>query len=317
MIADCYNLQSAGDIPAAIRDLKGFWKLWSACLLQSVSLPTLRGIIVTRDYHALGRDLHGFLRSIDASSALIRHDMHNEKPSYPRGGFLVREQLLPKILDFFFRLNRIVAVYEPADRLLNGYNLNVLFNDATSACVEVVGPGFDASDLQRGDITPHEVFSIVLSTNGKIARSECTHRVNKEAYQESKRLRREKIRQRMQGSPTPKLAHEMRGGLEVSETTEEHLKAVGSPLCLVEEYTPISKMVITETVRAIVNSQVIDLFQGEAQVGFPLNFSTSFIDRGKRQVFWDIVSPSLKFQGMTYSGKLASQPASFTRIAGD
>ncbi len=168
MLNSWYDLQNEESLDAAISDLKGFWKLWSACLLQSVSLPTLRGMIVTRRYPEIHEQLHSFLEEVEATTALIRHDIQNESPPHPRGGFLASEHLLPEILDFFFGLNRIVAVYEPADPLLNSYNLNALFESATDVWVEVLGPGFDASDLQRGDLSPHEVFSIALAADGKV-----------------------------------------------------------------------------------------------------------------------------------------------------
>src|SRR5207253_7438575 len=80
-----------------------------------------------------------------------------------------------------FRQNRIVAVYEPADPLLNSYNLNLLFESPTKVCVEVLGPGFDASDLQRGDLSPHQVFSILLSQRSEERRvgKECRSRLSR------------------------------------------------------------------------------------------------------------------------------------------
>jgi hypothetical protein len=200
LIADSYDLTQPNEPESALRGLQGYWKLWSACLFQSVSLPTLRGMILTRVYHDLENEVHRFLRNVGATSALIRHDRHVERPPYPRGGFVVPKSLLYEVLVFFFRQNRIVAVYEPANPLLNSYNLNLLFESATDVWVEVLGPGFDASDLQRGDLTPHEISGSFI-----------------------------------------------------------------------------------------------------ASISQPLNFSTSLIDRGRRQVYWDIVSPVLKFQGLKKS----------------
>jgi hypothetical protein len=44
---------------------------------------------------------------------------------------------------------------EPLDPMLNGYNISCIF-DGPTATLEIVGPGFDASDLQRGQTEPHE-----------------------------------------------------------------------------------------------------------------------------------------------------------------
>lgn len=314
MIADCYDLLSEADTAAAIGDLRGFWKLWSACLLQSVSLPTPRGIIFTRAYSGLEDDLRRCLRSIGATSALIRHDMRDEKPPYPRGGFLVPASLLPEVVAWFFRQNRIVAVYEPADPLLNSYNINLLFESTTNAWVEVLGPGFDASDLQRGDLSPHEVFSISLSSSGAINKVQPIYCIDQSQYEASKEARWQKIRRKLEQAPTPSLARAIQSNLKRPKRLERELGAVQSPLVKAEHYVPISQRVITNTISAIVDSGIINRFFTSTGVGCPLNFSTSLIDRGTKQVYWDIVSPALKFQGLFKSNGPAEQ-YSFDRFA--
>jgi hypothetical protein len=298
-LKDSYDLQDEPSLRSALRDLKGFWKLWSACLLQNASLPTLRGLIVTRrSSPEVEKQVHNLLDAVKATKALIRHDIRNEAPPYPRGGFLVPERLVPKVLDFFFGLNRIVAIYEPADPLLNSYNLNVLFETTAKVWVEVVGPGFDASDLQRGDLSPHEVFSIVISAVGEVAELRRVSVVDERTYEGSRRLRLKKIERKLEEWPTPELAQQIRENSKVPLTLREYLKALHSPLSKVEPYIPVSEAIGGSTIAEIVNSDVIKLFQCETGVGFPLNFSTSQIDEGRRQVYWDIVSPGLKFQGL-------------------
>jgi hypothetical protein len=72
---------------------------------------------------------------------------------------------------------------------------------------------------------------------------------------------------------------------------------------LAREYIPLKQSLITASVRAITQSGVVQRYQELTGTGFPLNFSSSFINRGQRQVYWDIVSPTLKFQGL---GSVAS-----------
>jgi hypothetical protein len=43
-------------------------------------------------------------------------------------------------------------------------------------------------------------------------------------------------------------------------------------------------------------------YHQETGTEFPLVISSSFVNKGRRQVFWDIVSPSLKFEGMPTAG---------------
>jgi hypothetical protein len=206
--------------------------------------------------------------------------------------------LLLEVLDFFFGLGRIVAVYEPADPFFNSYNVNVLFESATDVWAEVLGPGFDASDLQRGDLSPHEVFSISLTPKGVITEIQRVHRVDQPEYETSKQLRWQKMRRKLEQSPTPRLARAIRSDLKLPQKLERHLKTLRSPLFEAQHYVPVSETLLTNTVSAIVRSGIINLFSSSTGIGFPLNFSTSLIDGGRRQVYWDIVSPALKFQGL-------------------
>jgi hypothetical protein len=293
-----YDLSKPENLKAALLDLRGFWKLWSACLLTKCGLPTLDGVIVTGPYPELQEDVHRFLKTVGSAEALIRHDKRPEKPPYPRGGFLVGEPLLHDAIKFFFSLSRIVAVYEKADPLLNMHNINLLFENERDVSVEVVGPGFDASDLQRGDITPHEIFSISLSAEKVISRIKLVQRVDQAAYEESLTYRKDKIKKRLASSPTEALARKIRANLRIPDDLDAHLKAIGSPLCQSTSYQPVPEKLLRDTVTKIVDSPVLSRYAKMTGAGFPLNFSTSLVNKGSKQVFWDIVSPALKFQGL-------------------
>jgi hypothetical protein len=232
---------------------------------------------------------------------LIRHDKRPEKPPHPRGGFLVGESLLPEAINFFFALDRIVAVYEKADPLLNMHNINFLFESNREICAEVVGPGFDASDLQRGDITPHETFSVSLSAEGTVSDVKLVRRVDQKTYEESVRSRKDKIQKKLESSPTSNLARKIREGLKINDDLEVHLKDIDSPLCQSRNYRPVSEKLLRDTVTKIVRSRVIDLYFDSTGARFPLVFATSLVNRGNKQVFWDIVSPTLKFEGLNQS----------------
>jgi len=97
-----YDLRNPKELNAALQDLRGFWKLWSACLLSSCGLPTLAGIIFTRSYPEIKEDGVCFLHELGPEQVLIRHDKRPEAPPHPRGGFLVGEALLQDTIDFFW-----------------------------------------------------------------------------------------------------------------------------------------------------------------------------------------------------------------------
>jgi hypothetical protein len=213
----------------------------------------------------------------------------------------VPEELIDKVIDYYLGLDRIVGLFEPADPLENGYNINVLFQNASDVWAEITGPGFDASDLQRGDISPHEVFAISLGNNGRIRRSQQVYQADNFTYQESKQARRDKVRRKINNAPTPTLAVAIRRGL-----LRGRGQRVRARVTCPQEYQPISRELVHRTIRAIVRSGVIDAFQQKTGVWFPLNFATSFIETGARQVYWDIVSPQLKFAGLAVGSMQAA-----------
>jgi hypothetical protein len=294
-----YNLRRADDLTAAIRDLCGYWKLWSACLLDSCGLPVLSGTIVTRSTRKLIKDVPGILGEGEPSVSLIRHDKCPETPPYPRGGFLVSPRLLQEAVDFFFALDRIVAVYEEADPLLNMYNMNILFESDRKLWVEVVGPGFDASDLQRGDNSPHETFSASLEEDEKVSKVELVNRVDQSAYEQSVRNRKEKIINKLYAAPESNLACKIRADLGIPDDLEAHLKQIDSPLCRYNSYEPVRLDLVRGAIKRIIEANVISRYVELSGAKFPINFSASQVNRGRKLVFWDIVSPSLKYEGLS------------------
>jgi len=178
------------------------------------------------------------------------------------------------------------------------HNMNLMFESDREVCVEVVGPGFDASDLQRGDLSPHETFSIGLSPEVGVSELKLVRRVDQKAYQESVILRKDKIRKKLETAPSADLARRIRHDLGIPEDLDIHLQRIGSPLFDSQSYQPVSEDLLRDTVTKVVSSRVIDRYSTSTGVGFPLVFSTSLVNRGRKQVFWDIVSPALKFEGL-------------------
>jgi hypothetical protein len=290
----CYDLRKSTDLDEGLRDLRGFWKLWSGCLLSKCGLPTLRGFILFVPHQGAAH----LIRKLGSTTVLLRHDKRLESPPHPRGGFLVGGKLIDETIKFFFDHDRIVGVYETADPLLNMYNLNLLFESDRDVCIEVVGPGFDASDLQRGDLSPHETFSVRISPAGEVSEVRLVRRVDQTTYEESVILRKDKIRKKLESAPSVDLAPRIRKSLGIPEDLDAHLQRVGSPLCEFESYQPVSQNVLRDSVNKVLGSGIIGEYFARTGVGFPLVFSTSFVNRGDKQVFWDIVSPALKFEGL-------------------
>ena len=93
---------------------------------------------------------------------LLRHDSPTGEGRTVQGGFLVGLDDLRSWVARFVH-GGVCILLEPFNAIRNGYNLSCFF-DHTSALMEVVGPAFDASDLQRGQTVPHEIRSVDLQT---------------------------------------------------------------------------------------------------------------------------------------------------------
>jgi hypothetical protein len=294
-----YDLRDTGDLDLALQDLRGFWKLWSGCLLTKCGLPTLQGFILVHPYQGAAN----LFRELGSQTVLVRHDKRLESPAHPRGGFLVGEELIEETIGFFFDHDRIVGIYEGADPLLNLHNMNVMFETDRDVWIDVVGPGFDASDLQRGDLSPHESFSVHVSPGGTNIEVTPVLRVDDTTYKESVMLRKDKIRKKLESAPSRHLARRIREELRIPEDLDAYLRRVGSFLLESQSYQPVSQDLLRDTVAQIVTSKVLDRYSSLVGVGFPLVFSTSLVNRGSKQVYWDIVSPGLKFEGLLKNKK--------------
>jgi hypothetical protein len=203
------------------------------------------------------------------------------------------------VLKYFQGLNRIVAIYEPADPLLNGHNINLLFQDSSSALLEIVGPGFDASDLQRGNLSPHEVYSAGVSQDGEDHRLRLIFRIDPHGFLKSKLQRERKLRRRLREAPTQRLASLIAEDLQRPRELNALLRSINSPLSGATQYTPIDLSLLKTTISAVMESGLISKYNRLTGSGFPINISTSRVNLGAMQVFWDVVSPSLKYQGLS------------------
>lgn len=100
------------------------------------------------------RIIMDFANRLSENKILIRTDGGKEKGAYPRGGnSLVIEQALetiPKILS----ANRAVILMSPTNRFTNKLSANFYLDCSGAFHIEVLGPGFDVSDLNRGLVNP-------------------------------------------------------------------------------------------------------------------------------------------------------------------
>ena len=127
---------------------------------------------------------------------------------------------------------------------------------------------------------------------------ELIRRIDEITYQESIRERKEKIKRKLQAEPGPDLARRIQKNLGIPHDLDAYLERIDSPLSRLQVYRPISEMLVRDTIRSVIESNVIASYSDATGAKFPLVISTSLVNRGSKQVFWDIVSPALKFEGL-------------------
>jgi hypothetical protein len=87
--------------------------------------------------------------------------------------------------------------------------------------------------------------------------------------------------------------------LGIPNDLEAYLRQIESPLCHFQNYQPVSQALVRDTVTKIIKSGVLGRYLELSGAKYPINFSTSQVNRGSKLVFWDIVSPSVKFEGLS------------------
>ena len=136
------------------------------CLLRSLGHPVLNGgcISPSQGLGVVRIVARRLCSAVNADRLLLRSDGGIETSTYYRGGTTFDlDALLPRAARLF-DLGRAVIVMEPTNRFTNRLSATIRIDrsahrHAGSLVVEVLGPGFDVSDLTRGGIAPQLRFS--------------------------------------------------------------------------------------------------------------------------------------------------------------
>lgn len=267
-------------------------KIASWLILWRIGLPTLPGIILddwSLENEARVRD---FGASVGADSLLIRSDKAPETGDYPPAGDISPIDELRDVAMRFLQRGRVLFLLEPRSRFDDLYSLSIGFRNPRQANVEVVGPGFDASDLKRGDTSPHEWFDVTFGAPEPRPVIENRSVVTPRAYRRSWEERLSKVGRLVTGGyPTSSRPAEA-----LARTGEKWLLEHGSPLLLEnrKQYHPIPNELLS-----IALAQCGRLPERLAEMGAEHDVfvvSLSFVGRRADQVYWDIVWPATKFE---------------------
>ena len=299
------HISSASDreLDCAISEMRGYWKVTSMLLLRKLGRPVLDGLLVTAWSPIVLSAVRAFCESGGYEGVLLRHDRKDETGKYPMGGYIVPVEQVEGEVRRFFEDRRVVLLLEPASPYEDLYSVNVMY-EPPSVVIEVIGAGFDASDLKRGDLSPHETFELPAPDRTGLVRDlslsdfRPVHLINPSEYARSVELRLVKIGtqqygqaapDRLQAGPPPRKQ-------ELVAIAKAYLHQSGQTLLLdhSDRYTPIPLSYVRaaywDTVELASALRQFDV----PRAGFVVSLG-HLLKRGL--VYWDIVWPSVKYAG--------------------
>lgn len=130
-------------------------------LLSSRAKVTIPPTALLLDYH---KEYIDELVALWGLPLMIRMDFQVLPSKKTLGGIpLYNIEIIESVSEFLFRENCMPLFHPHLDRFEDFYSCGVLLNNKDFNCtIEIVGKGFDASDLRLGSSNPHEIININL-----------------------------------------------------------------------------------------------------------------------------------------------------------
>jgi hypothetical protein len=288
------------NLSGLLATLQGCWKSSSLLWMQLNGFPVLTGLILSGWAHETETAVSRFCRERNFSELLVRIEKPGQRWTRRRGGYTTAVSGVHGLVDELTKEGMLTLLLEPASPYSDLYGLTSVSDLVTGKVdVEVVGRGFDASDVLRGDIIPHERFEISLSD----FRQSCavhitrTYLVGSDDYRVSVQRRLAKIGARLLNPSFPEEELRAKGSHSHSERLKQeaiqYLRRSGQTLLLdhLNEYEPVPPTFLDAFV-----AQLLRLLRATAEAHVPwkaLSVASSFLAAG-RLVIWDFFSPGIQ-----------------------
>jgi hypothetical protein len=254
-------------------------KLSSWLLLHVAGVPALEGIVIRAWDDTTYAEIQRFANRFGSDSLLLRSDSSAETGQAPRGGFLVHGRQIEQTTRELLEQDRVVFLLEPASPFDDLYSVTLEPDHAWQQwLLEVVGAGFDASDLKRGDITPHERIEAVTD-NGDRWRIITRVPAAAAVVEAGRVLRCAKVAAMLECSV-----------VEVADL----LRRRGEPLLAnARSYKPIPEALVMDALGYAKELRPVLITHGYGD--HRVSISWSVLAKEHRLVFWDVVWPQVKY----------------------
>src|SRR6266567_3693722 len=234
----------------ALDAVRGCWKATTMLWMHAMGVPVLSGVVVPEWSSQAENAVRNFCRRKRVSKLLLRIDKRGQRWTRRRGGYVLPMSKIRATVNELSREGMITILLEPASPYSNYSALGaVTVPNEGRIVIEAVGPGFDASDILRSDLEPHERFEARLPTlehglNALKGRGwKRTYLVDSATYRRSVERRLAKIGARLESPPFPDaVLHSPRADRkELIRKATEFLGGSGQKLLLKHRlsYTPI------------------------------------------------------------------------------
>jgi hypothetical protein len=283
-----------GSLLSALELVRGCLKTTSMLWMHALGLPVLNGVIIA-DWSKSSADAASrFCRRYHFSELLLRIDKRSTRWTRRRGGYILTLSQLPGIVRDLKREGMLAVLLEPVSPYADLYSLSgVTIPDQGKIIIEVVGPGFDASDILRSDIPPHERWEASLESEppartSKYHSAKRVHVATSEQYERSVQSRLAKIGARVENPAFPDtvLKSQNRDSARLIELGIGYLKSTRQTTLLKHKecYVPIPEKHVHDF-----TSDVQKLLAGLSAYGIHLgssSFAASLVPK-RGLVFWD------------------------------
>ncbi len=267
--------------------------------MQANGFPTLAGLILNTWTHQAGAAVSRFCRERDFSELLIRIEKPDERWTRRRGGYTIPLDKVRSQVEELASEGMITILLEPANPYLDIFSLTSVCDLETGKLdVEVVGPGFDASDILRSDILPHECFELSLGnrelkvTTPSQLQIKRSHLIGREEYKTSVQQRLVKIGARLRNPSFPDEVMSAATGPDHAVLIQEathFLRTSGQTSVLDhQEYEPIPSGLLNTFLGEFL--RLFERIRASKTQWKLLSVASSFLPKD-RLVIWDFFSP--------------------------
>ena len=280
------------NLRAALDLLRGCWKSSSLLWMRSNEFPVLSGVILNKWTKEAGAAVSHFCNERNLSELLVRIEKPGQRWIRRRGGYTIRVAAARDLVEELSRAGMLVILLEPASPYSDVYSLTSVCDLAVGRMdVEVVGPGFDASDVLRSDVTPHERFEVSITEGDQFGKAQdCEVRrsylIEPEAYRVSVQRRLTKVGARLRNPSFPDEELRVFDSDQLAQEGLLYLKKSGQTILLdhLNHYDPIPRGMLE---LFLVQLQRLCSLMVQSQIRRQLlSVAASFLAQ-RRLIMWD------------------------------